>query len=70
MKSTTITEVLIIVSILGGLLFGGLSVGFTSTDRAGAQMMVPGMMQNGGFFNTFRSCLLLHLEDVSLLLTF
>jgi plastocyanin len=63
MKSTSVRDVLVVVSILGGLLFGGLSVGFTATDKAGAQMMGPGMMgpgmmgpgmmQNGGFFNTF-----------------
>lgn len=49
MKSTSVRDVLVVVSILGGL-FGVLSVGFTFMDKAGAQMMGPGMMQNGGFF--------------------
>jgi len=45
MKFTCVTDVLVVGSILGGLLFGGLSVGFTSTDKASAQMMgSSGMM--------------------------
>ncbi len=47
MKSTSVRDVLVVVSILGGLLFGGLSVGFRTTDKAGAQMMGPGMMGPG-----------------------
>jgi plastocyanin len=51
MKPTCITDVLVIVSIIGALLFGGLCVGFTSADKARAQMgpgmMGPGMMGPG-----------------------
>jgi hypothetical protein len=43
-KSPFLTDVLVIVSILGGLLFGALSVGLPSTDKARAQMMGPKMM--------------------------
>ncbi len=47
MKSVGVTDVLVVVSILGGLLFGVLSVGFTFTDNAGGQIMDPGMMGPG-----------------------